>query len=90
MKTLLKAVAASALALQVAAPAFAEDIKLRFAGVFPIDHQGTKMMEQVAAEVNAAGVGLDMTVFPASLYNSYQCTTVAFTDHGINFPIAYP
>jgi len=70
MKTLLKTVAASALALQLAAPAFAEDMKLRFAGVFPIDHQGTKMMEQVAADVAAADVGLTIEVFPANQLGS--------------------
>ncbi|WP_323777034.1 TRAP transporter substrate-binding protein DctP [Leisingera sp.] len=70
MKKLLTAVAAGTIALQFATPAFAEDIKLRFAGVFPIDHQGTKMMEQVAADVNAADVGLEMTVFPASQLGS--------------------
>ena len=49
----------------VSTAAFAEDMKLRFAGVFPIDHQGTKMMEQVAADVAAADVGLTIEVFPA-------------------------
>jgi len=70
MKTLFKSVAASALALTLAAPAFAEDMKLRFAGVFPIDHQGTKMMEQVAADVAAANVGLTIEVFPANQLGS--------------------
>lgn len=49
---------------------FAEDMNLRFAGVFPIDHQGTKMMEQVAADVAAADVGLTITVFPANQLGS--------------------
>ena len=50
--------------------AFADDMTLRFAGVFPIDHQGTKMMEQVAADVAAAGVGLKVEVFPANQLGS--------------------
>ncbi|WP_170386922.1 TRAP transporter substrate-binding protein DctP [Ruegeria atlantica] len=50
--------------------AMAEDMKLRFAGVFPIDHQGTKMMEQVAADVAAADVGLTIEVFPANQLGS--------------------
>ncbi len=50
--------------------AAAEDITLRFAGVFPIDHQGTKMMEQVAADVAAADVGLKIEVFPANQLGS--------------------
>ncbi|MBY6136645.1 TRAP transporter substrate-binding protein DctP [Nocardioides marinus] len=89
MKTLFKAVAAGAMALQVAAPAFAEDIKLRFAGVFPIDHQGTKMMEQVAAEVNAAGVGLEMTVFPASQLGSGEALFEDVARGNIDFASAF-
>lgn len=89
MKTLLKTVAASALALQLAAPAFAEDIKLRFAGVFPIDHQGSKMMEQVAAEVNAAGVGLDMTVFPANQLGSGEALFEDVARGNIDFASAF-
>ncbi|WP_299829337.1 TRAP transporter substrate-binding protein DctP [uncultured Roseobacter sp.] len=70
MKKLTKCVAAATLALQFAAPASAEDMSLRFAGVFPIDHQGTKMMEQVAADVAAADVGLTIDVFPANQLGS--------------------
>ena len=54
----------------IATSAFAEDMTLRFAGVFPIDHQGTKMMEQVAADVAAADVGLNIEVFPANQLGS--------------------
>lgn len=61
---------AGALALSVATTASAEDMNLRFAGVFPIDHQGTKMMEQVAADVAAADVGLTIEVFPANQLGS--------------------
>ncbi len=89
MKTLFKTVAASALALQIAAPAFAEDIKLRFAGVFPTDHQGTKMMEQVAADVNAAGVGLEMTVFPANQLGSGEALFEDVARGNIDFASAF-
>lgn len=89
MKTLFKTVAASALALQLAAPAFAEDIKLRFAGVFPTDHQGTKMMEQVAADVNAAGVGLNMTVFPAGQLGSGEALFEDVARGNIDFASAF-
>lgn len=89
MKIMLKTVAATALAMQLAAPAFAEDIKLRFAGVFPIDHQGTKMMEQVAAEVNAAGVGLDMTVFPANQLGSGEALFEDVARGNIDFASAF-
>jgi TRAP-type C4-dicarboxylate transport system substrate-binding protein len=89
MKTLLKTLAASTLALQLAAPAFADDIKLRFAGVFPIDHQGSKMMEQVAADVNAAGVGLEMTVFPANQLGSGEALFEDVARGNIDFAAAF-
>ena len=69
-KTFAKGLMASAVAMAVALPAMAEDMTLRFAGVFPIDHQGTKTMEMVAAEVAAADVGLTIEVFPANQLGS--------------------
>lgn len=54
----------------MATGALAQDKTLRFAGVFPIDHQGTKMMEQVATDVAAANVGLKIEVFPANQLGS--------------------
>ncbi|WP_371229061.1 TRAP transporter substrate-binding protein DctP [Roseovarius sp. 2305UL8-3] len=70
MKKMIRALAVGATATCFAMPAFAEDITLRFAGVFPIDHQGTKMMEQVAADVAAANVGLKIDTFPANQLGS--------------------
>ncbi|MBI1495008.1 TRAP transporter substrate-binding protein DctP [Halocynthiibacter styelae] len=67
---LTKGLVAGALGALMSTAAIAEDISLRFAGVFPIDHQGTKMMEQVAADVAAAGVGLTIEVFPANQLGS--------------------
>lgn len=61
---------AGALGVMMSTAAVAEDKTLRFAGVFPIDHQGTKMMEQVAADVAAANVGLKIDVFPANQLGS--------------------
>ena len=65
-----KGLMAGALSALMSTAAFADDMTLRFAGVFPIDHQGTKMMEQVAADVAAAGVGLKIDVFPANQLGS--------------------
>ncbi|WP_299851452.1 TRAP transporter substrate-binding protein DctP [uncultured Roseovarius sp.] len=65
-----KGLAVGALSALMSTAAFAEDITLRFAGVFPIDHQGTKMMQQVAEDVAAAGVGLKVDVFPANQLGS--------------------
>lgn len=65
-----KVLTVSAVTALMSTSAFAQDMTLRFAGVFPIDHQGTKMMEQVAADVAAADVGLTINVFPANQLGS--------------------
>lgn len=65
-----KCLTVGALSALMSTAALADDVKLRFAGVFPIDHQGTKMMEQVAADVAAADVGLTIEVFPANQLGS--------------------
>lgn len=65
-----KILTVGALSALMSTAAFAEDKTLRFAGVFPIDHQGTKMMEQIAAEVAAADVGLTIDLFPANQLGS--------------------
>ncbi len=65
-----KVMTAGALSALMSTSAFAEEITLRFAGVFPIDHQGTKTMEQVAADVAAADVGLTIELFPANQLGS--------------------
>ncbi len=70
IKTITKGLAFGALTALMSTAAIADDMKLRFAGVFPIDHQGTKMMEQVAADVAAADVGLTIEVFPANQLGS--------------------
>jgi len=65
-----KVVTIGALSALMSTAALAEEMSLRFAGVFPIDHQGTKMMEQVAADVAAADVGLTIELFPANQLGS--------------------
>ena len=40
------------------------------AGTLPVDHQGTKMMEQIKADIEAADVGLKVSVFPANQLGS--------------------
>ncbi|MFL4471537.1 TRAP transporter substrate-binding protein DctP [Tateyamaria armeniaca] len=69
-KKITNALALGAVTALMSTTAFADDVKLRFAGVFPIDHQGTKMMEQVAADVAAADVGLTIEIFPANQLGS--------------------
>lgn len=67
---IIKVLTVGALSALISTAAVAQDMTLRFAGVFPIDHQGTKMMEQVAADVAAANVGLKIDVFPANQLGS--------------------
>lgn len=70
INTFTKGLVFGAIGALMSTAAIAEDKTLRFAGVFPIDHQGTKMMEQVAADVAAADVGLSIEVFPANQLGS--------------------
>ncbi|MGC3938725.1 TRAP transporter substrate-binding protein DctP [Roseobacter sp. EG26] len=70
INTITKSLVYGALGALMSTAAIADDMKLRFAGVFPIDHQGTKMMEQVAADVAAANVGLTVEIFPANQLGS--------------------
>ena len=67
---LTKVLMVGAMSAAMSSAAIADEMTLRFAGVFPIDHQGTKMMEQVAADVAAANVGLTIEVFPANQLGS--------------------
>ena len=48
----------------------AADMTLKFAGVLPVEHYAHKMMEQIKADIEAAGVGLDVKLFPASQLGS--------------------
>jgi TRAP-type C4-dicarboxylate transport system substrate-binding protein len=68
--SITKVLTLGAITTLMSTAAFAQDTTLRFAGVFPIDHQGTKAMEQVAAEVAAADVGLTIELFPANQLGS--------------------
>ncbi|UWR92507.1 TRAP transporter substrate-binding protein DctP [Phaeobacter inhibens] len=89
MKTFLKYLAAGSVALQLAAPAFAADIRLKFAGVFPVDHQGSKMMEQVKADIEAADVGLKVSVFPANQLGSGEALLEDVARGNIDFAAAF-
>ncbi|AUQ61058.1 TRAP transporter substrate-binding protein DctP [Phaeobacter inhibens] len=89
MKTFLKYLAAGSVALQLAAPAFAADMRLKFAGVFPVDHQGSKMMEQVKADIEAADVGLKVSVFPANQLGSGEALLEDVARGNIDFAAAF-
>lgn len=89
MKTFLKYLTAGSVALQLATPAFAADMRLKFAGVFPVDHQGSKMMEQVKADIEAADVGLKISVFPANQLGSGEALLEDVARGNIDFAAAF-
>ena len=61
---------ASILTLTAAMSANAADLRLKFAGTLPLDHPGTKMMKQIEKDIEAADVGLKVSVFPANQLGS--------------------
>jgi len=69
-KLLVGAGLAGALSLSAATLASAADMRLKFAGTFPVDHPGTRMMEQIKADIEAADVGLKVSLFPANQLGS--------------------
>lgn len=89
MKTFLKYLAAGSVALQLATPALAADMRLKFAGVFPVDHQGSKMMEQVKADIEAADVGLKVSLFPANQLGSGEALLEDVARGNIDFAAAF-
>ncbi|MFW3615559.1 TRAP transporter substrate-binding protein DctP [Billgrantia antri] len=61
---------AGLLALGLATPSVADNLRLKFAGTLPVEHQGTKIMQQIAEEIESADVGLKVSVFPANQLGS--------------------
>jgi TRAP-type C4-dicarboxylate transport system substrate-binding protein len=78
-----------ALAVSAATMASAADMRLKFAGTFPIDHPGTKMMEQIKADIEAADVGLKMTLFPANQLGSGEALMEDTINGNIDFTAAF-
>lgn len=61
---------AAVLTLTAAMSASAADLRLKFAGTLPLDHPGTRMMKQIEKDIEAADVGLKVSVFPANQLGS--------------------
>ncbi len=59
-----------ALSAMSATSAFAGDVRLKFAGTFPVKHFGHEIMENMVEEINGAGVGVKVKYFPASQLGS--------------------
>ncbi|MEX0304655.1 MAG: TRAP transporter substrate-binding protein DctP [Leisingera sp.] len=88
-KLLGRAGLAGALALSVATLASAADMRLKFAGTFPVDHPGTKMMEQIKADIEAADVGLKVSLFPANQLGSGEALMEDTIRGNIDFTAAF-
>ena len=61
---------AAGLALTAPTTATAADMRIKLAGVVPIDHYGNKMLEQIKEDIEAADVGLRVSLFPAGQLGS--------------------
>lgn len=59
-----------AIALGISSTSMAGNLRLKFAGTLPVEHEGSKMMEQIADEIEAADVGIKVSVFPANQLGS--------------------
>ena len=66
----MMAAAAMAVVMLAAAGACAADVTLRLAGVHVRRHYGHRMLQQVKADIEAAGVGLTVQLFPAGRLGS--------------------
>ncbi len=70
IRSTLSTLAGLAAAASLVSAALAEDMTLKVAGVVPVDHIGHKILEEIAADIEAADVGLTVKVFPAGQLGS--------------------
>ena len=56
---------ATVIAAAMTFPAIAAEVSLKIAGQHPVDHYGTTALKQIEKELEAAGVGLSVKLFPA-------------------------
>ena len=69
-RILAGAMAGAVLSLAAATGSLAADMTLKVAGVLPVEHYGHKMLEQIKADIEGAGVGLSVKYFPAGQLGS--------------------
>ena len=87
--TLIRTSLVGAIALSAATIASAADMRLKLAGTFPVDHQGTKMLEQIKEDIEAADVGLKVSVFPANQLGSGEALMEDTINGNIDFTAAF-
>ena len=80
---------AGAMSVSAASMAAAADMRLKIAGTFPVDHQGTKMLEQIKEDIEAADVGLKVSVFPANQLGSGEALMEDTINGNIDFTAAF-
>ncbi len=88
-KTLARIGLVGALTLSAATMSSAGDMRLKFAGTFPIDHQGTVMMKQIKADIEAADVGLKVSLFPANQLGTGEALMEDTINGNIDFTAAF-
>ncbi|MCV0424377.1 MAG: transporter, partial [Roseibium sp.] len=88
-KVLAQVTLAGALTMSAASLATAADMRLKFAGTFPVDHPGTKMMEQIKTDIEAADVGLKVSLFPANQLGSGEALMEDTMRGNIDFTAAF-
>ncbi|KIC39056.1 hypothetical protein RA27_18080 [Ruegeria sp. ANG-R] len=80
---------AAAVLLLGATSAMADDVKLRLAGQHPVDHNATKVLKETIAEIEGAGVGIDIKLFPAGQLGNgevvFEDTAAGVIDIGHTF-----
>lgn len=70
MIKLTKFAGIAALSIGLASPALADDVTLKLAGVVPVEHFGNQILDQIKTEIEAADVGVSVSVFPAGQLGS--------------------
>lgn len=66
----ITAISAVSIAVLTSVSVSAADMRLRFAGTLPADSHGTQMMRQIGKDIEAANVGLRVSIFPANQLGS--------------------
>ena len=64
------AVSGLALAGLLSSAAFADTVRLKFAGTYPVNHFGHEIVENMVKEIEDAGVDIKVSYFPASQLGS--------------------
>jgi TRAP-type C4-dicarboxylate transport system substrate-binding protein len=73
----------------LATSALAADMRLKFAGVLPVDHEGTKIMKQIEKDIEDANVGLKVSVYPANQLGSGESLVEDTARGNVDFSMGF-